>query len=459
MKVSALRTLQLGCIVVLHVAAVALVLYLLRLPDTEQPWRWPELAAALVLSLFADRLVEGVSRRWRARLWVGAGVTVIALLTKRLLGGGMDPFSGWHVLLSEQRDIQELITDVAALLFMWARGPQVLLLDHGHLAGFFRRAVVGLLLFSTFHTVVLSPLVEPQALATLSGYVVAFVASGLLALGLAHAAEAADRTGQRRWAISMLLPIMGLLLIGIAGTSIVSPALRQVVVAVVNVLLLGIGLLLAPFTLLLSPLINALRALVPPVTLPSPSASGSPAPSPVPQADALVLPPWVTLALRGVVLLVLVLIAVLVLRWLSRRVRRSHPQREEERSSVWSWQAFGEDLRGLLAALLAGRQRRAGLLAALSALRDRDAATRIRRAYIRLLLLAEDREQRRVPSQTPREYEPAAEQLVPHARSSVALLTGVYEQARYGPSPVAEQADAAEQAWQEIERDVKRNRR
>ena len=99
-----------------------------------------------------------------------------------------------------------------------------------------------------------------------------------------------------------------------------------------------------------------------------------------------------------------------------------------------------------------------GLRAALAALRGGDPASRVRRSYIRLLLLGEAHERPRPAPQTPHEYAPAAGALLPAAAQPVDALTDAYERARYNPNGVtAADADAAERAWAAIEQAERRS--
>ncbi len=169
-----------------------------------------------------------------------------------------------------------------------------------------------------------------------------------------------------------------------------------------------------------------------------------------------IFPPWVQTVLRiffALLPIVLILGLMLLVRSRARRLSAA----DEERESLWSWSNLAEDLRGLLGSLRAP-QPAGGLRAALASLRGGDPASRIRRSYIRLLLLGEERQQPRAMPQTPREYAPTAGALVPGATQPVAALTDAYERARYNPNGVgAGDAEAAEQAWAAIEQVERRS--
>jgi hypothetical protein len=125
---------------------------------------------------------------------------------------------------------------------------------------------------------------------------------------------------------------------------------------------------------------------------------------------------------------------------------------DEERESVWSWSGARGDLRGLL-----GRRRPSadrGLRAALARLRGPDPVSRIRRSYIRLLLLGEARERPRPPASTPREYAARSADALSGDADALSALTHTYELARYHPEAATpDDAARAEQAWGAIDRD------
>jgi hypothetical protein len=455
MNISVLRRVQIGCVVVMHVAAVALVLRVMDSSNTASTaWRWLHLAVVMGMSFLVDRLVGTAPRAWRGRVWSAAGAGVIALLSVSLLGG-------WSVVVSPTRDVQALGAVVLGLAWLWRRGPLVTLLDQRALAATWQRTILLLLVLATLGTAFFE---SPDA-AALAADVVVFVAGSLLALALTNIAIDAERGEHRRWVATAVVPVVLLVLLGVIGAALVSPALRQAVVALIGGLLAGMSVLVAPLAALLSLLVAAVHAaLAGAGAAASPLPSAAPlekvAPTPVPTGGSdIPLYVWlVSVALRAMVVLAFVIVVWLVLRWAVRQWQRPR-QLGDERTSVWSWRDLQHDLRNLLRTRLPQlRQGPAGLAAALRALRGQDSATRIRRAYIRLLLRAEGRDRGRAPSQTPHEYEGTAAQLAPHVGQQVTLLTHAYEHARYGASPSPDTAAAAEQALQQIDHEIKRTR-
>jgi hypothetical protein len=178
---------------------------------------------------------------------------------------------------------------------------------------------------------------------------------------------------------------------------------------------------------------------------------------PPPAGDVLgIFPPWLQAALR-IFFALLPILLILGLLMLARRRALRQAGADEERESLWSWQSVAADLRDLLSS----RRRRpsaGGLRAALAALRGADPASRVRRRYIRLLLLGEAHKRPRPAPHTPHEYAPAAGELLPSASQPIDALTAAYERARYNPGGIAAaDADAAERAWAAIEQAERRS--
>jgi hypothetical protein len=170
------------------------------------------------------------------------------------------------------------------------------------------------------------------------------------------------------------------------------------------------------------------------------------------------LPPWVEALIRGFCAIVPILL-ILALFLLARQRRRRAPNADEERESLWSWGGLANDLLGLLAKL--GSAKRAeGLRDALARLRGDDPISRIRRSYIKLLLIGEERSQPRLAPQTPHEYASDASTLLPAAAQPIATLTDAYERARYYPAGTTDaEAAAAERASGTIDQADKQAKR
>src|SRR6266545_4744220 len=170
------------------------------------------------------------------------------------------------------------------------------------------------------------------------------------------------------------------------------------------------------------------------------------------------LPPWVGALIRGFCAIVPMLL-ILALFLIARQRRHRAPNADEERESLWSWSGLANDLLGLLAKL--GTAKRAeGLRDALARQRGDDPISRIRRSYIKLLLIGEERNQPRLAPQTPQEYAPNASTLLPAAAQPIATLTDAYERARYHPAGTTDvEAAAADRAASAIDQADKQAQR
>ena len=292
--------------------------------------------------------------------------------------------------------------------------------------------------------------------------VLAFFAIGLLTIALASGMDEQDIGLQRLGWRGMLIvggAIGGVLGLGVLLGALFGRDIALIVRTLWQALVVIVVLIIAPLIWLIAMLLEAvLRATSldrwlqqltqqPPITI-------DVAP---PAAEVLgIFPPWLQTVIR-IFFALLPILLILGLLMLARRRLKRQPSAGEERESLWSWGGLADDLRDLLAGLR-GSQRPGGLRAALAALRGGDPASRVRRSYIRLLLLGEAHERPRPAPQTPHEYAPAAGALLPAATQPVDTLTDAYERARYNPNGVTDaDADAAERAWAAIEQAERRS--
>lgn len=144
----------------------------------------------------------------------------------------------------------------------------------------------------------------------------------------------------------------------------------------------------------------------------------------------------------------LLLVGILLIR----RRRNPASDQAEERESLGITSNLQRDLRDLLGRLRNPfARRRTGLAAALAALQGTDPTTRVRRAYVRLLLLLEQRALVRPSHVTPSEFVPLIDTDAT-VRDPIATLTNAYERARYDPTGAdGAAATAAEAALQVVE--------
>ncbi|NCC34033.1 MAG: DUF4129 domain-containing protein, partial [Chloroflexia bacterium] len=297
-------------------------------------------------------------------------------------------------------------------------------------------------------------------------HIVAFGATGLLALALTHAQTTNDgeRSLNWRWLATMLgsvATVLGLAILGvglIGGDELLGAVefgLRIVVLpfALIGGILVWLVLTIfgEPLRWLLKRVLDALDGFnLRPVPPPEAGQPGGEVLAPVPSISALVEGASLLLA---VIPLILLIIAIML--W--RRRASTSTEMNEEHESLGVLQSLGEDLRSLLSRLRKPfGAHRTGLRAALAGLKSDDATTRTRRAYVQMLLHLEAKGVVRQDDQTPTEF---AQTAGPHSPSKPTLttLTQLYEQARYHPEGVGyNEAEQAEQSLRTLEREANR---
>jgi hypothetical protein len=421
----------------------------------------------LCLVVLAGALADWIAQRWLppeqqrpARLLAAALTALWAV--KGYAGAGWGLLAGWGLALSTlfapgaPRAWPAYLLFVAALFAFW-RGLQLADHDSTSLRKLFTRAALALMLIVGLGLLWQgSSGSAPTALATMM--VLAFFAVGLLVIALASLAEQYDTRLRRlgRRGFLTLLGAIGLVLMpGLLLASRFGETTAQILRAALGVLVIGMALIFLPLLLILEAALRWLFELIDfegfarQLTLRQQFQQQQ-------QQQALetlhFLPPWLKMLVQVFLALLPILILAALIVLLRRRARPVGDH-GEERESLWSWNGLASDLRDLLARLRRSSGQDEGLRAALARLRGADPLSRIRRSYIRLLLAGEAHQRPRTPPQTPREYQPTAEAMLPAAAAPIARLTDAYERARYHPpSATAADAEAAERAWSEIER-------
>jgi hypothetical protein len=430
---------------------------LLTLADADA---WGVLIGVVLLGALLDWIVLRRLPPERQTLALVASGLVCALwAVKGQVLGDYGPLGDWGQALGTifstgPRSGIAYLSLLLALYCFW-RGTRLTLHDRVSIHRLFRAIAFGVLIIGGLGAFTIGRDVFKAARA--STEVLTFFAVGLFTLALGSATENDIDLKRLGWrgtgilggAVALVLAA-GVLIGSLFGTG-VAQAIRALWQAVVVVIVL----ILAPLIWLMAKLIETLidfpnldRMLRQLAQQLQPGGQDQPPPP----GDVLgIFPPWVQTTLRIFFALLPILI-ILGLLLLARSRARRQAGVNEERESLWSWGGLAEDLRGLLAGLRKPH-RAGGLRAALAALRGGDAASRVRRSYIRLLLLGEAHERPRPAPQTPHEYAPAAGALLPTATQPVDTLTGAYERARYNPDSVtAADADTAERAWAAIEK-------
>ncbi|HJZ47251.1 MAG TPA: DUF4129 domain-containing protein [Roseiflexaceae bacterium] len=427
---------------------------------------WSLLIGMVLLGALADWIVLRRLPPDRQRLALAAiGLLCALWVVKVQVAGDYGPLGGWGQALGTIFSASDRQTGIAYLsllasLYCFWRGTRLTMHDRVTIHRVFRviavsmLPIVGIGLFG-------ARLTGTTAIAA-SIEVLAFFAVGLVTIALANGIDEQDVGLQRlgwRGVVIVCGAVGAMLGLGVLLGSLFGRDIALIVGVALQTIVLIIALIFAPLVWLLATLLEGLldtmglsRWLQELTNRPPIDFMVTP-----PAGEVLaIFPPWLRVAIR-IFFALLPVVTILGLLLLVRSRARWRAAEDEERESLWSWGNLAEDLRGLF-----GNRRRPerdhGLRSALARLRGADPVSRIRRSYIRLLLLGEAHEQPRAAPQTPREYAPAAGALVPVAAQPVEALTGAYERARYNPDGVTPaDAEAAEQAWAAIEQAERRS--
>jgi hypothetical protein len=421
---------------------------------------WLLLVGLVLAAALADWLIQGWLAPGQQRPALLVAGALLALWMVKGLAVGDYGLGGWGQALSalfsfeHPRNGFAYLTLLCSLYTFW-RGSLLPAHDSFTLRQTFGRLAAALLVLLGLGSLVLS---SEAALLAATLQVLAFFAVGLLTLALSNASGEND-TQLRRLDWRGLLILCGtialVLGLGLVLLSLFGAEAAQLIGLFGRGVALLVALILTPFAILL---LSFLEWLVNLLRLPELAESFQEMLQQQQQQQEQfgLLPDEQAPALLGTILqiflavLPILVLAALIL--LARRYARRPVRTDEERESLWSWGGLAADLRDLFARLRNPFGGVEGLRAALARLRGADPVSRIRRSYIRLLLAGEAHERPRTPPQTPREYEPTADTIIPAAARPIAALTEAYERARYHPgATTSADADAAEQAWSEID--------
>jgi hypothetical protein len=291
-----------------------------------------------------------------------------------------------------------------------------------------------------------------------------FFGVALLAMALARVEEVSlSQTGiaspfNRTWFAIVLGATLTAMLIAGSAAQILSlpmiqrllglfePAFRVFYVVILLIVLVVVWLL----ELLMVPLINLLseRLANHPIQLPSPPPVGLFGPRAQAPAGAEVLR-WLV-PLRWVLIAGLILFTLfVVVSALERRRRLRTSNVPELRESVWSAQAFAEDLADLLDR---ARRRLHDLTDLRSRLRRAYATATIRQIYASLCRWTAEQGFPRPAPETPYEYLPELIDALPDRETELRLITEAYVRAHYGEVPTTRQElERIREAWGRVQ--------
>ncbi len=437
------RWLRIGLLIAFEATLTALPL--LALTGLALPWLG--MAVAVGLGWLAD----GMRTPYRRGALMLA--PLVAAIELGWFAFGLDPWQLVLTLLPGQPQSGLVYLTVLTAFFLVWRGAGLTTYDSVTLITLFNRG--SLVAGGSLFLVPLFRAGSPPPTDLLLGYVAVLVGSGLGALALTHALETV--TAQRQMVDVRWMMLLGAVIGGVLTIGAVLVALFSGEAALAG-MLTALQVVLLPFALIGSLIVYLLvetlggvvRALL--GLLGQSLAQINLLPEPPPTQESVTVSDGavetvIAIAQQATLILALIpLVALLVLLLLwQRRVRRLAT--DEERQSLDVGQSLLSDLRDLLGKLRSPFQRRlTGLHAALAALRGLDPSTRVRRAYVQVLLALEARGWRRRTAQTPAEWCETVAPLLPDPAPMV-TMTAAYERARYHPAGATPaDAEAAEQA-------------
>ncbi len=401
-----------------------------------------------VLAMYVARYLNIERGNAGAMGWpvaVGAVISIVlaSLLTPGIGGPaalilGLRSFAGAAVILT------------IGLFILWWRGVDQV--REGFSMGVtslrFRLGVVAL-----FWTVILGAFVHLN----LTPVIFVFFTAALVAMALARVEDVSRSLGgivtpfNRTWALILAASVTAVMLVGVVAVAIFTPDTIRMILGwlapiwfVLSFLLIAIVAVLAR---LLEPLImflvNALRPVAENMFRFQPQQFQAPQNQEPLDLERYVPPVIIDsvkwLALVGVIVLALWLLTV----WARQRRQVAGEGVPDLRESVWSTQAFADDARGLLDRFF-GRFRRH---------HPSIATDSVRHIYASLQVLAAERGAGRPPDDTPYEYLPRLQTLLPEAAGDLALLTDAYVDAHYHEiAPTERELRQAQDAWQRIRR-------
>ncbi len=466
-----IHLLQYLALIALEATFVHLGASLLTLAAARLIVQWSVLVGVVAVAALANASFETPNTE-RTRIYgrtAAIAVATILVATWLQVHGALGDGQASLQLLPRFDDqaLLPLYVIVAANLWAWWRGAQ--LVDAGH-AEVVRLLRVGTVTLTVMLIVlglgaVETPLDRPIGGMRLSvaGQIVILLALGLASLSLTRIVAAeSDGVGnaQWNWLRSGLLSTVGVLLASLSLLAFVAEPARWLLS---NGLLWAIYLmvlLISPVLWLLFGIIEVLRRLIASVgwTISMPEAR--PAEEQTSLTEQLsfdALEPILNISATVLALIPLAILALLIIFAARRRGRREQTP-DEQRESIFTWDALGRNVMEMLRGLLPTTTGTEGLSAALARLSSTEPATRIRRRYVQLLLLGEERGQQRPSAATPHEFESALPAST-NEQPSVSALTALYEHARYAPDSIdSAAADRADESWQTLEQTKRRDR-
>lgn len=428
---------------------------------------WPAMFVVVAIAAFAGARFDSLHKGWRsleARAALLAAATIIWGTKAQVDGASL--LSGWgmfgHFLTPSNGGFLTAYVALLTILWAWIAGSQITELGHRDIVEHLQRGLLGigalLILQALFGLDVVGQ--DPGIAGMhISGEIVLLLSCGLLSLSSARFIAIEGTTPTRlQWLHSGIVSSAAVLVVGVSILALFTASAGTILRSVMLWAFYILTLLLAPILWLLSAIAHWLLPTpgslpLPPVQLQNPAPTATALPEGAlthGQFDGVGL---LFTIIMGLVVLIPVAVLVLLILYRRRRAHTNERPGDEERTSLFTWGALGNDLAAWMRNLRPRPSDDTSLRGILRQLQGDDPTLRIRRRYIQLLMRGEEADRHRAASQTPHEFEPDLA-IDTTDRPAVATLTDAYQQARYAPMITdTAVADKADRAWETLERE------
>jgi hypothetical protein len=436
----------------------------------------------LGISLLLTRLTANLEKpMWLIQLIVigGAVVTILMVAGYEYRGGYTFLSGGWFQYMGRSlgdifKHARPVLIGLPAMIYLWWRGI-VLGQSTSYFKDIYRTFLVGVIVLVLLIIVwqlnaASSNIEKPGNYMTIN--VIAFFFFGLISIAISHLyqmragmpKEEASLTSVWRWLPVMLGVIGGVVLIGIAIASILTPGFFDNVGHLSSVILGGLSYVakwvLYPIGYAAEGIMAVIKWLV--------NLLKNKNIAPVDQTDNISGPfynepathqfssMWGTMIKWTLVGIILVVVCIILIRTVSRsRAKRRQEDIDEERESIFSWKGLGADLKSWLGML--GDRFRRHPTAAPYDLTENDHMD-IRTIYRHMQFEAGNVGVVRQLHETADEFAERLHKRAPDAAPPVDDLTQMYKDVRYGKDVKmdAEQTVKANSKWQQLKERLKR---
>ncbi|OGO18250.1 MAG: hypothetical protein A2Z15_06375 [Chloroflexi bacterium RBG_16_50_11] len=443
--------------------------------------------ASVIIVIVVSLLVTRIFTRQKMPLWaiqviiIGGGLVTMLLVLRLEYAFISGSWFGqiWQILGETFTRPSTIVVAIPAVIYLWWRGI-VLGQSTSYFKDIYRSFVLGmvaLIALIVFWQISAASGNIPKPGSDIAVNIIAFFFFGLLAIAISHLynmrnampKEEARLTSVWRWLPVMLGVIGGMIIIGFAVASAISPDLIESIGRGVQTVFEFLGKILG---YIITPIIYLVQGLVLLFKWFMGLFASGEAPQQFDEMGDLLppefqvgegadLPPVVTETIKWVVLAIIIgLVIFFLARAISRyRSRRAREDIDEVRESLGGWRGFKDDLKLLFKSLGQKFQRKPPPEPPF--VFDEDAAGRldIREIFRHLQWEANRSGIPRRRHETAEEYVRRIEHVVPESSLPLNDLTGMYETVRYGENIVPEEkVDNANGIWQTLKGLIRRLR-